>query len=951
MPDITKENEDKKEGEKMTMGEIGKKIATMWTEVSEDEKKKFYEKAIELKEQYGIDLKEFKAKQKYTSFLEKRAKIKLVENTKVNLYDLPKRPKSVFALFADEHKKTVPQGKGEGKGRDALKRKWSDTAEDTKKEYETREQQHKREWIEAVADFKKGESYQIFEKTKKKIDLEFANEAVKVTTIRFLESAPEPPPKTPFALFLHDKRKKDPSSAKKSKTAKVEEVAAAQEEWKKLEKTMRDEYEVKRKDCVKAFEVETKGFMDSDTWKDYVKEAKRLKIPIRSLLFNKKKVLRKLGEPLGPSSISMPSRPDTWPEKPKTAVSIFTREKRSAGLDIPQIQEMWKNLDTEEKGKYDDMALAQVKEYDAAMRAFKLSDEGRSYFRDTKTAQRKRTMLGAKLKFLKDQPKKPNGAIMDYMKASAAQVKREHVGEPLKGFELKKKLEDKWKSLGEDERQPFVDAAKKKMDEYEQALRDFKASDDWKGFIRVTKVKTMMKKKAKPKAKAKAKAKAKGPLLPKAPESMPKRPTNAFQAFCQGKSMPVAALQKAWTELPEDDKKEKQDAATAASEEYQRAISEWEASLEGKKYKRTIEAIGKRKRLTDAKVRFLKDEPKRPPSAYFAFMSDNRSRILSENPELKGLGDQQKKIAAEWTGLSEEDRKAVQDKVDESMKEYEEKLTEFKKSPGYRRYQAVLNNVMGKKPGKSGKEKKKEVPKGPPKPASLPKKPVQAMMLHGQAHPSGGLKAIADAWRALGAEGQKEWVEKAQANEREYVTALAEFNRSVEGKKYNREKLVFDKKLRVDKAKDRFLGKSDAPQEPKRPTSSYFIFVQEKRAGVAATMPGAKIGEVARKLTEEWNKLEGDAKKEFDDKAATLKEQYEVELAQYKSSANYKNYAKAMNNITGVKAKKSAAVAKAKAKAKAAKVKGAEKKAAASSDSDVMGSDSGSSSSSDSDSD
>lgn len=523
-------------------------------------------------------------------------------------------------------------------------------------------------------------------------------------------------------------------------------------------------------------------------------------------------------------------------------------------------------------------------------------------------------------------------------------------------------MEDKWKSLNEDERKPYVDEAKRKMDEYEQALKDFKASDNWKGFIRATKVKTM--KKAKPKGKAKAKAKAKGSPFPKAPESMPQKPKSAFQSFCQecvreGKSMPLAGLHKAWSELPEDVKKEKADAASAASEEYRTAILAWEAEPEGRKYKKTIESIGKRKRLTDAKAKFMKDEPKRPPSAYFAFIADNRSRILAENPEAKGMADQQKKIAAEWSGLSVEAKKVVQDKVDESMKEFDEKMAEFKKSPGFKRYQAVLNNVMGKKkmmkPGKSGKEKKKEVPKGPVKPANLPKKPLHAMHLYGQSLSGGGLKAQAEGWRALGAEGQKEWMEKAQQNEREYVKLLAEFNRSVEGKKYSREKLVFDKKQRVDKAKERFLGKEDAPKEPKRPSSSYFIFVQERRAQVSETMPGAKMGELAKKLTEHWNALGAEEKKEFDDKAAKLKAEYEEEMVKFRSTSNFKNFQKAMSNITGVKAKKSAAKAKAKAKAKEAKGKTAKgkagAKAAASSDSDVMGSDSGSSSSSDSDSD
>merc|ERR1739848_396880 len=122
----------------------------------------------------------------------------------------------------------------------------------------------------------------------------------------------------------------------------------------------------------------------------------------------------------------------------------------------------------------------------------------------------------------------------------------------------------------------------------------------------------------------------------------------------------------------------------------------------------------------------------------------------------------------------------------------------FRKSHGYRRYQAIMNTISGKKVG-AKVVKKKVVPKGPAKPDNLPKRPLHGMQLFGQTV-SGGLKAQADAWRALGAEGQKEWMDKSQEQEREYSRKLVEFNRSVEGKKYNREKALFDKKQRVGKA-------------------------------------------------------------------------------------------------------------------------------------------------------
>jgi len=154
-------------------------------------------------------------------------------------------------------------------------------------------------------------------------------------------------------------------------------------------------------------------------------------------------------------------------------------------------------------------------------------------------------------------------------------------------------------------------------------------------------------------------------------------------------------------------------------------------------------------------------------------------------------------------------------------------------------------------------------------------------------------------------------------------------------------------------AKKRFLGGASAPQEPKKPCSSYFLFVQEKRAGVAQTMEKASMGEVAKKLTELWQNLEPDEKKEFEDKASSLKATYEEDMKAFRESAGYKSFQKAVSGISGAKAKKAEVKAKAKAK-KVAKVKNAPAAAAAAesgSDSDVMGSDSDDSSSSNSDSD
>merc|ERR1711957_450040 len=113
--------------------------------------------------------------------------------------------------------------------------------------YESKEKDLKSEWMKAVAEFKDTESYQLFEKTKHQIEIEFSKEAEKATTLRFLQDAPNPPAKTPFAVFLGEKRKRDGTiKVKKSKQAKVEEVKAAQKEWIAPDRTVKAEYEEKR---------------------------------------------------------------------------------------------------------------------------------------------------------------------------------------------------------------------------------------------------------------------------------------------------------------------------------------------------------------------------------------------------------------------------------------------------------------------------------------------------------------------------------------------------------------------------------------------------------------------------------------------------------------------------------------------------------------------------------
>merc|ERR1711981_858431 len=128
------------------------------------------------------------------------------ENKELRMRELPKRPKSVFAMFCEENKKNVEPGKGEGKGRDALQKLWATVEEEKKAEYAKREAELKEKWQKDVETFKASATYKTYEETNLKIRKEFEVEAVKVTTLAFLREAPMAPPKSALAFFVTEKR-------------------------------------------------------------------------------------------------------------------------------------------------------------------------------------------------------------------------------------------------------------------------------------------------------------------------------------------------------------------------------------------------------------------------------------------------------------------------------------------------------------------------------------------------------------------------------------------------------------------------------------------------------------------------------------------------------------------------------------------------------------------------
>jgi len=705
---------------------------------------------------------------------------------------------------------------------------------------------------------------------------------------------------------------------------------------------------------------------------EYMQEAKMLKVPVRSLLSQKKQAIKKLKN--GMRLMPDPDKPTDLPQKPMSAKRIFIREKREEVEDISTIPSLWEGLSPEERAKYDEKHNELLKQYEEAVKTFQEIEDGKTYLRKIKQARRSRAVAVAKDKYLTEEPKKPVSAMAMFFKQALPALKKEQP--ELKGAEAKKALETKWLTLDEAEKAAIQEKAAKAYSDYEETVKMWKETENYKAYAKV--IKGLTKKKPKAKAKGKGKGAKPAPSIagPKKPAGMPVAPPKAHGLYVKAQSgtgKSLGDMMKGYKDLDPEEKKKYEDEANEKLKQFNEEMDAFNKSDEGKKYLRDKVVFGKRKRIADAKAKYLKDEPKRPANAMMLFCSDKRAEVAKANPDLKGLGPVQKKLGEMWKDLSEEDRKVYTDQHAEQMKAYEEKRQEFESTPDFKKYQALTRGkpkakAKAKPKAKVGKGKgagkQPAAPKGPVPPAGMPKKPVPAMtMFASDKKVTGGLGEIAKAWRELGAEGQKEYLEQTREKNIEYDKEMDAFKKTAEGMRYTREKSAFEKKNKMSQAKEKHLGGASGP---KQPATAFQLFVQEKRKEMSGEdlseelqeLKKMQLGDQAKKLGKMWSEIGEEDKARIDGKAKELKDEYDKELAEYKNSDAFKKYEKAVKGLSKSKKPKKAKAkakpvkkaAKVKAKAKAKGAKGKKAAAADSSDSDVMGSDSDSSSS-DSDSD
>jgi len=937
MPSITAETKG------LSTGELAKKVSVMWAGVPEEKRQPYQKWADEAKAIYDKRMLEFRRNKMYATYLKERTKVKLRENKLLNLRDAPKKPKSVFALYAETHKSEVQPGKGAGRGSSALKDKFAQAAQEEKEALEARSKELKSKYYEEVKSFKESDRYKTYEKTEKAVKRELEAAAVKLMTIKFLNAAPTQPPKSPFAVFVHEKRKATgaPEGGKKSKVAKQEEVLGFTKEWERLDKPSKAAYESTYRDRLTEWEGKVKTFMAQDIWKEYLAEAKEFKVPVKNLLAQKAKALKQLSGGAG-----MPSRPEAMPTRPPDAYKVFCGERGGeVNGDSERLLKMWEDMSVEAKAKYFTEAGKLLDSYEKDMAEFKKTDDGRNYFKEVGRTLRLRKIKNAKKAYLKDMPKAPPSALKVFMSKAVAELRKARPD--LKGFEAKKQAEERWKAMDADERQALEDDARARLLEYQEKLGEFKRTPEFTKFTRARLVSTP----------------------PPKPSGMPVKPLNAFRAYCKemkGLGRSKEELLKDFNELPEEDLATRKRKAKELEDDYLREVADFRKTAEWKAYKKQQFLHQKRANITLAKSKYCTGAPKKPPPAYQLFSSEKRGEIMKSHPDLKGAPAT--KTAEIWKGMSPEEKGPWLEKEKLGREEYLKAKEAYESTDEYKSYMKVVSRydrrpkakAAPKGKGRGRGAKVKPALKPPPEPEGMPQPPPAspvALFMRENKGKGYNLKSGNEAWVQLGAEGQKQYVDQLRELQSEYQVKFKEFQKSPEGKKHLRLKSAFEKRSKEQRARDKFLGGESAPKEPKRPQGAYFLFVGDRRESVAKELGSSKMGDVAKKLTELWGGLTPEDKQVYEDRAASLKQQYDKEMEEFRSSDGYKQFSRAVQAI-----KK-----KPKAKAKAApkpsgrgggagrgRGRGAGRgapAAASDSDSDAMGSDSSSSSSGDEDSD
>merc|ERR1711988_1667893 len=129
--------------------------------------------------------------------------------------------------------------------------------------------------------------------------------------------------------------------------------------------------------------------------------------------------------------------------------------------------------------------------------------------------------------------------------------------------------------------------------------------------------------------------------------------------------------------------------ANADFEKYKKKMEKYKTTAGYKKWAAERAEWKKEQKKNDGKKvlkAMLKNEPKRPMTAYFLFMNEMREEWANEDMAFTEIG---KKAAKIWGDMTDGKKKQYNDMYAKNRKAYEKKLDAYHKTAEYKKYMAA----------------------------------------------------------------------------------------------------------------------------------------------------------------------------------------------------------------------------------------------------------------------
>jgi len=191
------------------------------------------------------------------------------------------------------------------------------------------------------------------------------------------------------------------------------------------------------------------------------------------------------------------------------------------------------------------------------------------------------------------------------------------------------------------------------------------------------------------------------------------------------------------------------------------------------------------------------NKPKRPLSAYFAWMTAVREGVRQEfNLGKRDFTKVVKICADRWKKVSEEEKAPFVKKAKSQFETYKTKMAAYKKTSSYQKFKKQSNEHKLKKLAKR------------PKDPNAPKKPLSGyfrfMQEYRLKNPTLGLtectKTAAKVWSELDVDGKKKYQDAAEVERKKYATVREEYMKSENYASFQEKLQTFnEKKKRVAK--------------------------------------------------------------------------------------------------------------------------------------------------------